>query len=166
MTVLKLEQLAVSDLVLDRVLNPTNNPELNKARPMDLFHACGIIPDMFADACVVSDNPETTLSVAGGSTVIKRDKIAEQVADESLTKLDVVANTMDLLYGYGGFGAYPYVGEVLPTGEYRSNSDDDDLPPLAQFTYVDSGLVCYVYEYSIIAVKDTATGQAKIARFD
>ena len=48
---------AIGDLVLDRVLNPTNNPDLNKSRPMDLLQACGIVPDIFADACVVSDTP-------------------------------------------------------------------------------------------------------------
>tara|TARA_R110000764_G_scaffold57128_2_gene124431 strand:+ start:75 stop:557 length:483 start_codon:yes stop_codon:yes gene_type:complete len=148
---------AIGDLVLDRVLNPTNNPDLNKSRPMDLLQACGIVPDIFADACVVSDTPLV---------------MAVPNIDADSTQLDAVASVMDSIYGCGGFGVHPWDGEVLADGHYRSSAQNDpddidpDLPPLARFTYVAGGLECFVYEYSIISIRDTNTGQAKVARFD
>ena len=153
----KFTDQAIGDLVLDRVLNPTNHPILNESRPMDLLQACGIVPDIFADACIVSDTP---LAMA----------IPNLNADS--TKLDAVSGVMDSIYGYGGFGAHPWDGDVLPDGHYRSSKQSDpddieaDLPPLAKFTYVASGIECFVYEYSIISIRDSSSGQTKVARFD
>ena len=82
--------LRTSDLVLDRVLNPTQSPDIGNARPSDIIEACGLIPDFFADACLA-----ITYEGAGDT-------------------LDDLAGAIDNLYGCGGFNSYHTAGR-LPT---------------------------------------------------
>ena len=71
--------LRPSDVVLDRVYNPTRSADFSDATPSQLAEACGLIPDFFAAACV---------------------------RPLKLT-LDNIADGMDDAYQYGGFSAYP-----------------------------------------------------------
>ena len=44
------------------------------------------------------------------------------------------------------------------------HEDDEPLAPLAR--YIFDGFECFVYEYGIAAIRDRATRETKIARFD
>jgi len=126
-----------SDLLLDRVFNPARDEQLGGATPAQLAEACGIIPDFFCQACMTAD-PLT---------------------------LDNIAAGMDDAYQFGGF-CYPFNGTVDDhDGTYQSEHDDDPaLAPLARFIF--EGFELFVYEYGIAAIRDRATRQTKIARFD
>ena len=131
-----------SDLLLDRVFNPAQDKQLGGATPAQLAEACGIIPDFFCQACMTAD-PLT---------------------------LDNIAAGMDDAYQFGGF-CYPFNGTVDDhDGTYQSEHDDDPaLAPLARFIFDARsrvGFECFVYEYGITAIRDRATRQTKIARFD
>jgi hypothetical protein len=130
--------LRPSDVVLDRVFNPAADDQLGGATPAQLAEACGIIPDFFCQACLMA---------------------------APLT-LDNIAAGMDSVYQFGGFNAYPFKGSIDDhDGTYQSEYEDDDaLPPLARFIF--EGFECFVYEYGIAAIRDRATRQTKIARFD
>ena len=133
----------MSDILLDRVLNPTYDRYLGGARPHDLIEACGIVPDFFCAACVEA-------SAAAG--------------DEAIT-LDDICDGMDALYGFGGF-EYPMGGKIDHQGVLISNHDDDaDLHPLARFGF-EGRVFCYVYDCGIVAVRVGLDGPYRIARFD
>tara|TARA_R110002110_G_scaffold7418_5_gene37482 strand:- start:153 stop:569 length:417 start_codon:yes stop_codon:yes gene_type:complete len=131
-------KLRPSDVVLDRVFNPAADDQLGGATPAQLAEACGIIPDFFCQACLMA---------------------------APLT-LDNIAAGMDSVYQFGGFNAYPFKGSIDDhDGTYQSEHEDDDaLPPLARFIF--EGFECFVYEYGIAAIRDRATRETKIARFD
>ena len=80
--------------------------------------------------------------------------------------LDNIAAGMDSVYQFGGFNAYPFKGSIDDhDGTYQSEYEDDDaLPPLARFIF--EGFELFVYEYGIAAIRDRATRETKIARFD
>ena len=128
--------LRPSDVVLDRVYNPTRSADFGDATPSQLAEACGLIPDFFAAACV---------------------------RPLKLT-LDNIADGMDDAYQYGGFAAYPWPGSITDFGIYQSDDGDDDMPPLVRFIF--DGFECFVYQYAITAIRDRATRRTKIARFD
>jgi len=133
----------MSDILLDRVLNPTFDRYIGSARPHDLVEACGIVPDFFCAACAEA-------SAAAG--------------DEDIT-LDDICKGMDVLYGFGGF-EYPMGGQVDHQGVLISNHDDDaDLHPLARFGF-EGRVFCYVYDCGIVAVRVGLDGPYRIARFD
>ena len=127
-----------SDVILDRVYNPAADDNFGEATPAQLAEACGIIPDFFCQACLMA-SPLTLENIAAG---------------------------MDSVYQFGGFNAYPYKGSIDDhDGTYQSEHEDDDaLPPLARFIF--DGFECFVYEYGIAAIRDRATRETKIARFD
>ena len=125
-----------SDVILDRVYNPAADDQLGKATPAQLAEACGIIPDFFCQACLMA-SPLTLENIADG---------------------------MDDAYQYGGFSAYPFPGSITDFGIYQSDDGDDDMPPLVRFIF--DGFECFVYQYAITAIRDRATRQTKIARFD
>lgn len=127
-----------SDILLDRVFNPAQDADLGGATPKQLAEACGIIPDFFCQACIE--------------------------AGEALT-LDAIASGMDNAYQFGGF-CYPFSGTIDDhNGTYQSEHEDDPaLAPLARFIF--EGFECFVYEYGIAAIRDRATRETKIARFD
>ena len=131
-------KLRPSDVVLDRVFNPAADDQLGGATPAQLAEACGIIPDFFCQACLMA---------------------------APLT-LDNIAAGMDSVYQFGGFNAYPFKGSIDDhDGTYQSEYEDDDaLPPLARFIF--EGFELFVYEYGIAAIRDRATRETKIARFD
>ena len=131
-------KLRPSDVVLDRVFNPAADDQLGGATPAQLAEACGIIPDFFCQACLMA---------------------------APLT-LDNIAAGMDSVYQFGGFNAYPFKGSIDDhDGTYQSEHEDDDaLPPLARFIF--EGFELFVYEYGIAAIRDRATRETKIARFD
>ena len=125
-----------SDVLLDRVLNPAGDLMLGDCEPEHLIEACGIIPEFFAQACLSAD---------------------------SLT-LDEIANQMDEAYSFGGF-RYSFGGNITLSGVYQSeHPTDDDLPPLARFIF--DRFECFVYQYGIVGIRDRATRENKIARFD
>ncbi len=135
-----------ADFLLDTVLNPTRDAELDQAEPQQLKNACGIIPDFFVSACVNAD-PLTLENVAEG---------------------------MDQAYPYGsaigGFG-YELNGAISDAGTYTSEYDDDpDLPPYARYIFEDTDLggsfELFVYPYAITALRDRQTREVKIGRFD
>ena len=131
-------KLRPSDVVLDRVFNPAADDQLGGATPAQLAEACGIIPDFFCQACLMA---------------------------APLT-LDNIAAGMDSVYQFGGFNAYPFKGSIDDhDGTYQSEHEEDEaLPPLARFIF--EGFELFVYEYGIAAIRDRATRQTKIARFD
>jgi hypothetical protein len=131
-----------SDLLLDRVLNPAGDLMLGDCEPEHLIEACGIIPEFFAQACLSAD-PLTL------------DEIANQMG---------VLRYIDEAYSFGGF-RYPFGGDITASGVYQSEHEtDEDLPPLARFIF--DRFECFVYEYGIAAIRDRATRETKIARFD
>jgi hypothetical protein len=127
-----------SDVILDRVYNPAADDQLGGATPAQLAEACGIIPDFFCQACLMA-SPLT---------------------------LDNIAAGMDSVYQFGGFNAYPFKGSIDDhDGTYQSEHEEDEaLPPLARFIF--EGFELFVYEYGIAAIRDRATRETKIARFD
>jgi len=130
-----------SDSMLDRVLNPAADRRIGAARPADIIEACGIIPDFFYTACIMSSN------------------------SDGVTTLDAIADGMDAEYQMGGF-CYPFGGSVDVDGTYHSEfADDPDMAPLARFGF-DGRFFCYVYNYGITAIRDGLDGPFKIARFD
>jgi hypothetical protein len=137
--------LRPSDVVLDRVYNPSRSADFGDATPSQLAEACGLIPDFFAAACL---RPLIKLT------------------------LDNVADGMDDAYQYGGFSAYPCPGSITDFGIYQSDDGDDDIPPLVRFIFAGFELFVYCHsvtwsdEYVIAAIRDRATRQTKIARFD
>ena len=125
-----------SDLLLDRVLNPAGDLMLGDCEPEHLIEACGIIPEFFAQACLSAD-PLT---------------------------LDEIANQMNEAYSFGGF-RYPFGGDITLSGVYQSeHPTDDDLPPLARFIF--DRFECFVYQYGIVGIRDRASLEHKLARFD
>ena len=131
-----------SDILLDRVLNPTRDKYLGQNRPADLIEACGIIPDFFLEACFAAVD-----------------------SAEGLT-LDGICDGMDNAYQMGGFADYPWNGTLDAAGVYHSeHSDDDPMPPLARFGY-EGRAFCFVYDYGVAAVRIGSDGPYKVARFD
>ena len=125
-----------SDVLLDRVLNPAGDFMLGDCEPEHLIEACGIIPEFFAQACLSAD-PLT---------------------------LDEIANQMDEAYSFGGF-RYSFGGDITLSGVYQSeHPTDDDLPPLARFIF--DRFECFVYQYGIVGIRDRASLEHKLARFD
>ena len=125
-----------SDVLLDRVLNPAGDLMLGDCEPEHLIEACGIIPEFFAQACLSAD-PLT---------------------------LDVIANQMDEAYSFGGF-RYAFGGDITVSGLYQSEHEtDEDLPPLARFIF--DRFECFVYQYGIVGIRDRASLEHKLARFD
>ena len=129
--------LRPSDVVLDRVYNPAKNKDFAGATPAQLAEACGLIPDFFCRACLNVD-PLT---------------------------LDAIASGMDNAYQCGGF-CYSFKGIVNDhDGTYQSEYEEDEpMAPLARFIF--EGFECFVYEYGIASIRDRATRETKIARFD
>lgn len=131
-----------ADVLLDTVLNPTRDADLDNAQPQQLKNACGIIPDFFVSACVNAD-PLTLENVAAG---------------------------MDNAYQFGGF-TYALNGTVSDSGIYQSPYDEDaDLAPYARYIFEDTdlggALELFVYPYAITALRDRETREVKIGRFD
>jgi len=130
-----------SDILLDRVLNPTRDPNIGAAVPADIIEACGIIPDFFCAACIETSNTEIPQT------------------------LESVAEAMDEAYGFGGF-KYAWSGNVTDRGVYEATNDDDpDMAPLARFGF-EGRFFCYIYDYGVAAIVDRESGQFKVARFD
>jgi len=131
-----------SDILLDRVLNPTKDQDTGRNRPEDLVEACGIIPDFFLEACHFASEDENGLT------------------------LDGVCAGMDNAYQFGGFGSYPWKGTLDHNGIYQADNDEDaPLAPLARFGF-QGNVFCYVYDYGVAAVRIGLDGPYKIARFD
>ena len=134
-----------SELILDRVLNPAGDADLNRAQPAQLLEACGIIPDFFVTACIT----------------------AEQENPDTLT-LQHIADGMDRVYQFGGFG-YPWPGTLDADGVYTSPHDGDSpLPPLVRFAFNSGARVfeCFVYDCAITAIRERGTASLFIGRFD
>jgi hypothetical protein len=89
--------------------------------------------------------------------------VAPGPAGSSDKALKHVAESMDNLYGWGGFSQYPFSGTITESGHYTTE-EDPDLMPMA--TLYSRGFICYIYPYSIVGIKDPDTGEAFIARFD
>jgi len=134
--------IRTSELVLDRVLNPTRDSAIGASSGDAIVEACGLIPDFFCQACL---NIGVTLN---------KDKDSD---------LKVVADSMDSIYQYGGFGEYPWNGTVTTDGVYQSDADPD-MNPLALFRYEHMEL--FVYPYGVCAIRDSQTNECMIARFD
>jgi len=96
-----------------------------EAKANRLVEACGIIPLFYKDA-------------------IEMD--TESPASEVYSKM------VDL-YGFGDYQSVDW-GTVSPEGLYESAHDDPDLAPLLRLDHPDSEVVCYIYQYAIMAVRD------------
>jgi hypothetical protein len=137
--------LRPADILLDRVLNPADDADLNQWQPKHLVEACGIIPDFFVTACIT----------------------AEQENPDTLT-LQHIADGMDRAYQFGGFG-YPWPGSLDADGVYRSQYDEDPpMSPLVRFSFNSGARVfeCFVYECAITAIRERGTASLFIGRFD
>jgi hypothetical protein len=148
----------ISDLALRRIINPAKSKDLSEVDPKRIIEACGIIPDFFASACCRLTSELDDLELSG-------------FPNEVEISLDCVAEAMDGEYGYGGFGQYPFHGSLDADGTYRSPEGDDDppLPPLARYAFPRGDaprFECFVYQYAITALREIATGETRIARFD
>ena len=96
----------------------------------------GYIPHIFAEAVMLSD-------------------------ERGDVSLDAVAQSMDDVYGFGGF-SYPMGGNVDPvSGVYSYPGDPDQFPLVDIRTH---GLRLLVYPYGIVALTDG--DRTKTARFD
>ena len=134
----KILNIRHSAFLLDRVFNPAQDPHIGTATPANLAEACGIIPDFFCQACTDAE-PLPLAALAGG---------------------------MDAAYQFGGF-CYPFHGTVDDhNGIYKSHDGDPDLAPLARFIFKGTRFECFVYPYGITAMRDRATRETKVARFD
>ena len=136
-----------ADILLDRVLNPSGDADLNRWQPSHLLEACGLIPDFFAEACIT----------------------AETENPDSVT-LEAIADGMDRCYQFGGF-QFPFGGDIDADGVYHSQyAEDDDLPPLVRFAYAATmggpSFECFVYRYGITAIRERGSDAVKVARFD
>jgi len=143
--------IRTSELILDRILNPTDDKAIGAASGNDIVEACGLIPDFFCQACLNY-----------GRTIFKaiKNPSVEMFKDSDLK---VVADEMDSIYGFGGF-KYPWSGTVTDDGVYQSKDSDPDMNPLALFRYAHMEL--FVYPYGVCAIRNTKTNESKIARFD
>jgi|TARA_R110002124_G_scaffold175790_1_gene343648 hypothetical protein len=136
------------DIALERVINPTSDSLLSEHKSQALVDACGIIPHFFNEACLA----------------------LELRQNDSKTKLEFIADEMDSLYGFGGFGQYPWNGKLTTDGIYQSDDDqDEDMSPLVLWSY-EKSIQMFVYHYGICAIRHTSSmvpeGECKIARFD
>ena len=136
MVTLEKINLRPSDILLDRVLNPTDDPVVGSATAAHVIESCGVIPDIFCQACLSSDP----------------------------LLLETIADTMDNIYRFGGF-VFAFDGAISPDGRYCSgHEEDDDLAPLARFIY--DRFELFVYPYAITALRDRVTRECKIGRFN
>ena len=140
--------LRPADIMLDRVLNPADDEDLNRWQPDHLLEACGIIPDFFCEALIT----------------------AERENPEGIT-LQHVADGMDRVYQFGGF-QYPWPGKLDADGVFTCPEypEDPPLSPLVRFSFncYERGRVmeCFVYEAGITAVRERGTASLFIGRFD
>ena len=139
--------LRPADILLDRVLNPADDADLNQWQPEHLVEACGIIPDFFVTACIT----------------------AEQESPDTLT-LQHIADGMDRVYQFGGF-KYPWPGTLDADGVYTSKYEEDPpLSPLVRFSFMASHMgrviECFVYESGITAIRERGAASLFIGRFD
>ena len=119
-------------------------------------------------------NPEYDLQYCGESSglivpwfVEITGLIDENEPELSGTKelIELIAKSMDDAYGHGGFNAYPFTGDIMLSGVYRADNDEDPpLDPLVQVIY--ENVHMYVYPYAITGLVDIHNGNQKIARFD
>jgi len=136
MVTLQKMEIRPSDILLDRVLNPTDDPIVGSTTAAHVIESCGVIPDIFCQACLSSDP----------------------------LLLETIAEGMDAIYMFGGF-VYSLGGAVSPEGRYHSEHEDDDcLAPLARFIY--DRFELFVYPYAITAIRDRNTREVRIGRFD
>ena len=140
MNALNTLNIRTSDIVLGRLLNPSQSGEYKAHRAIDMVEACGLIPDFFAQACLH----------------------LEYESEEDHT-IQTIADEMDRAYQYGGF-SIGIDGEIAADGTFLSDGDDD-LAAICRYDY-ESRFYLYVYPYAITAIVDVATGESKIGRFD
>jgi len=118
-----------------------------------------LIPDFFADACLMLD--------LDGDTIEFSDWIIKTLTKNNesvVTPLDQIAATMNTIYGSGGF--YDgFGGSIDDDGCYVSKySEEEPMPPFARFRY--DHYVCYVYDCAITVLFDLKTRQTIFGRFD
>jgi hypothetical protein len=143
-----LKSVRASDLVLDRLYNPANSPDVETLNKDYLVEACGLIPDFFADACLL----------------LEMDNDLIDFTNTESTQLDHIAETMNTIYGSGGF--YDgFGGSIDDDGCYVSKySEEEPMPPFARFRY--DHYVCYVYDCAVTVLFDLQTRQTIFGRFD
>ena len=143
-----MKSVRASDLVLERTYNPANSPDVETLNNEYLAESCGLIPDFFADACLM-------LELDGATIDFKNTKS---------TELDTIAETMNTIYGSGGF-YNDFGGSIDEHGCYVSKySEEEPMPPFAKFIY--DHFVCYVYDCAITVLFDLRTRQTIVGRFD
>ena len=143
-----LKSVRASDLVLDRTFNPAESPDVETLNNDYLVEACGLIPDFFADACLL----------------LAMDNDLIDFKNTKSTELDTIADTMNTIYGSGGF--YDgFGGSIDGDGCYVSKySEEEPMPPFAKFIY--EHFCCYVYDCAITVLFDLKTRQIIVGRFD
>jgi hypothetical protein len=154
-----LKNVRASDLVLDRTFNPAESPDVETLNNDYLAESCGLIPDFFADACLMLD--------LDGDTIEFSDWIIKTLTKNNesvVTPLDQIAATMNTIYGSGGF--YDgFGGSIDEDGCYVSKySEEEPMPPFARFRY--DHYVCYVYDCAVTVLFDLQTRQTIFGRFD
>ena len=143
-----LKNVRASDLVLDRIFNPANSPDIETLNNDYLAESCGLIPDFFADACLILEIDSDTIDFKNTES----------------TALDTIADTMNNIYGSGGF-FNGFGGSIDGDGCYVSEySEEEPMPPFAKFIY--ENFCCYVYDCAITVLFDLRTRQIIIGRFD
>jgi len=143
-----LQNVRASDFVLDRIFNPANSPDVETLNNEYLAESCGLIPDFFADACLMLELDSDTIDFKNTKS----------------TELETIANTMNTLYGCGGF-FNGFGGSKDEHGCYVSEySEEEPMPPFAKFIY--ENFCCYVYDCAITVLFDLKTRQIIVGRFD
>tara|TARA_R110000787_G_scaffold724_1_gene2622 strand:+ start:274 stop:732 length:459 start_codon:yes stop_codon:yes gene_type:complete len=143
-----MKSVRASDLVLDRTYNPANSPDVETLNSEYLAESCGLIPDFFADACLMLELDSATIDFKNTKS----------------TELDTIAETMNTIYGSGGF-YNDFGGSIDEDGCYVSKySEEEPMPPFAKFIY--ENFCCYVYDCAITVLFDLRTRQTIVGRFD
>ena len=146
-----MKNVRASDLVLERTYNPANSPDVETLNKEYLVESCGLIPDFFADACLLLELDH------GGASI-------DFFAKTGATPLDTIADTMNTIYGSGGFYS-GFGGSIDEDGCYVSKySEEEPMPPFAKFIY--DQFVCYVYDCAVTVLFDLQTRQTITGRFD
>ena len=124
------------------VINPTKFDEYSKVNPMQIRESCGLIPNIFAEAIMMGD-PD----------------------GDNVMTLQNLADNMDAVYKFGGFGQFEYPARIDESGVYHPDNDEDES--LAPLVRLDSDpFECFVYPYGILSIRDIHTNETKTSRFD
>lgn len=123
-------------------LNPTKFDRYTKFGDEYIEEACGLIPHIFLEAIIAGD-PD----------------------GDNPMSLQTLANRMDEIYKFGGFGQFEFPAKIDEAGMYHPKNDEDEsLAPLVKLS--SDPFECFVYPYGILSIRDIHSLETKTSRFD